>query len=62
MLLTSSIRWLQQEIRSTNGTTEVATRLVLQQWYDPEPLKGELVGEWRDVPVVEQMPMDKPKG
>lgn len=54
MLLTTQIRFFQQEMALTreDGATMVLTTLTLQQWFDPEPLKGELIGEWRDVPVT----------
>jgi hypothetical protein len=54
MLITPQLRWLVREVH--NGALEtgskVFTERILQQWYDPELTRGELAGEWRDVPEV----------
>lgn len=58
MLLTSQVRWLKREVflKGVDSVVGVYTEVVLQQWYDPDPLKGELIGAWIDVPVIEALP------
>ena len=57
MILTAQLRWLRSERRITNGDIQVIPTTTLQQWYDPDPTRGELVGEWQDVPIVEGDPV-----
>lgn len=54
MLPTAQLRFFQQEMAMTreDGATMIYTTLTLQQWFDPELLRGETVGEWRDVSVT----------
>lgn len=54
MILTTQLRYLKYENVTllADGTREIIEIFTLQQWFDPDPLKGELVGAWLDVPVV----------
>lgn len=55
MIPTAQLRYVSQETvtRTSDRCRTVVPSVTLEQWFDPEILRGELVGEWRAVPIVE---------